>query len=384
MKPASLPREKERAMKHGTIIIVSLMLLLGLGGCKRNAANDPGGDGPAAYQITLKGTANPSTLFIPTSNSEAQSVITIRAIQNTGAPVVGRDVYLTRDTEIGYFGNYRGSMVRPTDSNGEVQVLYIIPAGTPLPSNITMNIQARIYDDTRLDNPISEIYDIIPMQIMAAEYKEVMCTLRGYAKLTCGEGIYCAMIELKDAVTGFPIITLTRESGSWDATVPYGWTGTITATKSGFSFTPTTFTFDEDFPVTGDMNDLTFYADNPAAYGALEVDTSELNIIETAGIVANTATTRDVGPNQGPRIFVTNSLNDNNIEYTISSSNPSWLKVSTGTGQTGSGVNSYGSFIVYWEANTVAGAIQRSGIITITSITPGLIATETFTVTQSP
>ena len=358
-------------MKHFAIMIVCLALVAGVTGCKRNSAVDPGGNGPAAYQITLKGTANPSTLFIPTSNTEVQSVITVRAIHNTGAPVVGRDVYLTRDTEIGYFGNYRGSIVRQTDSNGEVQVLYIIPAGTPLPSNIIMNIQARIYDDTRLDNLGSEIYDLIPLQVMAAEYKDVMCTLRGYAKLTCGEGIYCAMIELKDTVTGFPIITLTRESGSWDAQVPYGWTGTITATLSGFSFTPTTYTFDVDFPVTGDMNDLNFYADNPAAYGALAVDTSELTIKEGGGNLPNIS--------DSCTIYVTNSLNDNNIEYTVSSETPRWLTVNPGSGQTG---NTYGTFSLNWIANS--DGIERTGTITVTSITPGLIATETFTVTQDP
>ena len=86
---------KESNMKHFIIAIVCLVMVAGVSGCKRNSAFDPGGDGPAAYQITLKGTANPSTLFIPQNKSEVHSVITVRAIHNTGAPVVGRDVYLS-------------------------------------------------------------------------------------------------------------------------------------------------------------------------------------------------------------------------------------------------------------------------------------------------
>ena len=75
---------KESNMKHFIIAIVCLVMVAGVSGCKRNSAFDPGGDGPAAYQITLKGTANPSTLFIPQNKSEVQSVITVRAIHNNG------------------------------------------------------------------------------------------------------------------------------------------------------------------------------------------------------------------------------------------------------------------------------------------------------------
>lgn len=269
---------KESKMKPFAIAIVCLVLIAGVSGCKRSAAFDPGADGPAAYQITLKGTANPSTLFIPHNQPEVQSVITVRAIHNDGSPVVGREVYLTRDTELGYFGNYRGSVVRETNSNGEVQVLYIVPAGTVLPADITMYIEARIQDDTRLDNPASEIYDFIPMKVMPAEYQKsiILC---GKVMLADKSGIENAVVILSDSVTGWPIVQMTRPSGSWCAEVDYGWRGTVTASVSGLSFQPTSYTFGENNPATQSRSDLDFYASTLAALST----TSDQLTFQTSG-----------------------------------------------------------------------------------------------------
>lgn len=377
MKPAALPREKERAMKHGTIIIVSLMLLLGLGGCKRNAANDPGGDGPAAYQITLKGTANPSTLFIPRNKSEVRSVITVRAIYNDGTPVVDRDVYFTLDTALGYFSNYQPAIVRPTGGNGEVQVLYIIPSGTVLASDGFMNIEARLYADNRLDNPLSEIVDIIPMQIMAAEYDQTPITLCGKVKMSDDTGLANAIVELTETSTGWTTVLISRASGSWDVMVPFGWQGTIKATLSGFSFLPASYTFGASNPAYQSRCDLDFISVATIIYGSMNVDDSS--------IVGNAP--QDVTGLTPYTIYVTNSLNDNEIQYTISSSNPSWLQASQSTGSTNENLpntaNAYGDFDITVENDNDTGS-ARTGTITITSITPGVTQTETVTVTQDP
>jgi len=279
-------------MKHVTIAMVCLVMIAGVSGCKRNAAFDPGGGGPAAYQITLKGTANPSTLFIPQNKPEVQSVITVRALHNNGSPVVGRDVYLTRDTELGYFGNFRGSVVRETNSSGEVQVLFIIPRGTVLPAAGTMHIEARIFDDTRLDNPISEIYDFIPIQVKPAEFDETPIRLCGYVRLADGTGLENAVVVLTDSVTGWPIVTTTRPSGSWDANVTYGWQGTVTASLSGFTFQPASYTFGEANPATFSRCDLDFISTDSVS---LVVSPESITAAVTAGAYSITVTSSYAG-----------------------------------------------------------------------------------------
>ena len=291
-------------MKPFAIAIVCLVLIAGVSGCKRSAAFDPGADGPAAYQITLKGTANPSTLFIPHNEPQVQSVITVRAIHNDGAPVVGREVYLTKDSDLGHFANLRDSVTRETDANGEVQVLFIIPKGTVLPAAGTMHIEARIHDDTRLDNPISEIYDFIPIKVMPAEIKKI--TLCGKVKLASGEGIPNAVVMLTDTLTGWPMVHITRASGSWCAEVDYGWMGTITASFSGYSFSPTSYTYGVNNPVDESRYDLDF------------ISTSSPSLVVSPSALS-------FGVNGGDQsVSVGSSPTGVQIQYYATSSNTDW------------------------------------------------------------
>lgn len=328
-------------MKPFAIAIVCLVLIAGVSGCKRSAAFDPGADGPAAYQITLKGTANPSTLFIPHNKPEVQSVITVRAIHNTGAPVVGREVYLTKDCDLGHFANLRDSVTRETDANGEVQVLFLVPAGTVLPATITMHIEARIHDDTRLDNPISEIYDFIPIMVKPAELDQTPIRLCGYVRQADGTGLENAVVVLTDSVTGWPIVTTTRPSGSWDANVSYGWLGTVTASLSGFTFQPASYTFGEANPAIASRCDLNF------------ISSSDVSLVVDPDSIAAAATEGDYA------IAVTSSYSGMPISYTATTEQD-WITFLSGSdvGETP------GVISITIEENTTTSS--RPGFIVIT------------------
>ncbi|MDY0296720.1 MAG: hypothetical protein RB296_05320 [Acidobacteriota bacterium] len=352
---------KESKMKPFTIAIVCLVLIAGVSGCKRSAAFDPGADGPAAYQITLKGTANPSTLFIPHNEPQVQSVITVRAIHNDGSPVVGREVYLTKDSELGHFANLRDSVTRETDANGEVQVLFLVPAGTVLPATITMHIEARIHDDTRLDNPISEIYDFIPIKVMPAEIKKI--TLCGKVKLAFGEdgegtGIPNAVVMLTDSVTGWPMVHITRPSGSWCAEVDYGWMGTITASLSGYTFSPTSYTYGVNNPVSESRYDLDF------------ISTSLPSLVVNPSALSFGVSTND------QRVSVNSSPSGVQISYYATSSDTGWLTIrhsddATDRWDSTDLITGPNSIIIRAETNPIGNA-ARSGYITLTPSDPDI------------
>ena len=97
--------------------------------CKRRSNEDPVMGGPSGFRIILSGTANPSTLYVPTSEPAVSSLITVTALNNDGTPASGRNIVFQVDI-YGYFENYQITDIRETNSSGVATITYYIPPGT--------------------------------------------------------------------------------------------------------------------------------------------------------------------------------------------------------------------------------------------------------------
>lgn len=99
--------------------------LLFFSSCTRTNVADPDMDNNDSYYINLSGTANPSTLFIPTAGQDS-STIHLLAHFNTGEPVVGREILLKLDDDIGYFPNDKRTITLVTNSQGRASTIYTV------------------------------------------------------------------------------------------------------------------------------------------------------------------------------------------------------------------------------------------------------------------
>ena len=244
---------------------IILILIISIGiftiiSCKRSEVNDPGMTGPAGFRIILSGIANPSTLYTTNNGSLLTSVINVRATNNDGSPAVDKNIIFEQyvDSNIyGYFDNNYNAAVGKTDGQGNVQKTFKIPYGNYIQGNSTITIKVTLSDSGRLDNSLSEIYDLIPLKLISRggeNPEEGDIKICGRVVTNEGAALQGVYVDFTQGVAG-PVIT--RVSGSWDVLVPSGWSGYIIPTKSGYHFNPESY-FVEN--VNAPISDINFIA----------------------------------------------------------------------------------------------------------------------------
>lgn len=231
-------------------IILILIISIGvftINSCKRSDVNDPNMTGHAGFRIILSGTANPSTLYTTDTGSLLSSAIIVRALNNDGSPAVNKNIIFEQyggSNIYGYFDNKYNVVVGKTDGQGYVQKTFKIPYSNYIQGTFTITIKVTLSDDGRLDNSLSEVYDFIPLQLIARGSEappEGDIKISGEVVTTEGSGLGGVTIEFTQGVSGTAV---SRESGSWDTLVPYGWTGYVIPTKSGYHFNPQSYLLD--------------------------------------------------------------------------------------------------------------------------------------------
>lgn len=231
-------------------IILILMISIGIfaiTSCKRSEVNDPDMTGPAGFRIILSGTANPSTLYTTDNGSLLTSAIIVRALNNDGSPAVDKNVIFEQyvDSNIyGYFDNKYNVAVGITDGQGYVQKTFKIPYSNYIQGNSTITIKVTLSDSGRLDNSLSEVYDLIPLQLISrggVAPPEGDIQIGGEVLTTGGSGLAGVAIGFTQGISGTAV---SRDSGSWGTLAPYGWTGYVIPTKSGYHFNPQSYLLD--------------------------------------------------------------------------------------------------------------------------------------------
>lgn len=336
------------------IVLVTGILILNMISCKRNKEGVPEMIPNAGFRISLSGTASPSTLYVPETQPPVYSEITIRALHSDGSPAAGFDVIIQGDL-IGYLDDFKTSLVRTTDASGMVRLTYFLPPAANIKASIMTNVYTTLVDDGRLDHLYSVVEDLIPIRIIPYLGQGVI--IHGHITTPAGNGVEGVTVELLAGDVGLTsAVTVTRSSGSYEFFVPAGWYGTITPNSAGYTFYPTSYTFDQTNPIISDIDNLDFVAIF-AGGDTLTVDITQLPVpIEGDTQVIN----------------VYNSTGDTPINYFIVSDS-NWIHVSPSTGSTP------GSFTITVDEN-LTGA-SRSGNVTV-SATSTVSASVTISINQ--
>jgi len=323
-----------------SILILSFLLggLLITTSCKRTKESDPDMIPNAGFRISISGTANPSTLYVPVSQPYVSSQISVKALNNDGSPATNYNV-IFQVGQYGYLDGYKLSDVRTTDSNGSVNHLFFLPAGANIKGEIMTQLYVTLADDGRLDNQtLSEIYDVIPIRIVPAIQQGVL--IHGDVLTPNGSGVEGVAIQLDGDGSYSDGVTVTRASGSYDFYVSGGWYGTITPNAAGYTFIPDSYTFDQTNPIVNDRQNLDFVA-----------------IFESGDTLAADVTQWIVPVEGGTQeVNVYNGTGDAAIDYIVLPDS-SWIHVSPNNGVTP------GNFTITVDENTTGE--DRSGTITI-------------------
>jgi hypothetical protein len=320
-------------------IIISVLVgaLLITTSCKRTKESNPDMIPNAGFHISLSGTANPSTLYVPMTQPYVSSQISVRAVNNDGSAAAGYNV-IFQVGQYGYLDGYKLSDVRTTDTNGNVSHLFFLPAGTNVKGDVMTQLYVTLVDDSRLDHSGSEIYDVIPIRILPAYQQGVL--IHGDVLTPSGSGVEGVAIEMNGEDNKADGVAVTRSSGSYDLYVLAGWYGTITPTATGYSFIPQSYTFDPTTPLVADIMNLDFVA------------------IFQSGDTLATDVTQWAVPVEGgtQQVNVYNGTGDAAINYIVLPDSP-WIHVSPNSGVTP------GKFTITVDENTTG--TDRTGTITI-------------------
>ena len=170
-------------MNKKTAVCFIVFLLLVSFSCKRDIIEEPQLSGPAGFYITLKGSADPSVLYLEKSSSlRPRTTLSVQVLNNDGSPVVGRPVYFEQwssgkviKVTLGYFdtpSQYVGT--RYTNSFGMAQIVFNAPSSQHVSENTTMYIRAILgagRNDYRKDEGyLDSIQDWIPIQLIHHTY----------------------------------------------------------------------------------------------------------------------------------------------------------------------------------------------------------------------
>ncbi len=337
--------------RYGLIILLAFGLVL-LSSCTRSSVEDPDMKGGAGFRIQVSGTASPSVLYVPEHLPSVYSDITARVLKNDGSPAINYTVIFQTDA-FGYFDNYKLSDTRTTDGGGNARIRFFIPPGTRAIGDTSIDLKATVVDDGRNDIPfLSEIYDYIPIRIIPYDAKE-MVVVSGHVYACSGLlGLPGVVLTLSNGGG----LAVSRNSGSYDTYVPWGWTGEITAQSEGFTFVPTSITIAT--PLYQDLGGQDFFG-TASSYGLVASPTT-FDLEATAS--------------SGNEVWVGSVDNICQISYRVSSG-ADWITITSGA--TGTTV---GTFQFSVTAN--ASGAKRTGDISIISTTAGVISEVIVTVSQ--
>ena len=330
--------------RYGIIILLAFGLIL-LSSCTRKNVDDPDMTGGAGFRIQISGTASPSTLYVPENLPSVHSNITARVLKNDGSPAVNYKVIFQTDA-LGYFEDYQLSDTKTTDGGGNARIKFYIPPGTRAIGDTRVELKATVVDDGRNDIPfLSEIYDYIPIRVIPYDAKE-MVVIKGHVYACSGvQGLPGVVLTF----SGGAGIAISRSSGSYDAFVPWGWTGEITAEAEGFTFVPDSITIST--PLYKDIAGQDFFG-----------------TASDYGLVATPAT-YDVGAAGASNLEIWVGSVDNicSISYRISSG-ADWITIVSGE-ETGVTENTF-----HFDVSANGSGSSRSGEISVMSTTPGVIS----------
>ncbi len=340
-------------LKRNGLVILLFFGLIFLASCTRSSVEDPDMTGGAGFRLQVSGTANPSVLYVPEELPSVYSDITARVLKNDGSPAVNYTVIFQTDM-YGYFDNYKLSDTRTTDGGGNARIKFFIPPGTRAIGDTRIDLKATVVDDGRNDIPIlSEIYDNIPIRIIPYDAKE-MVAVSGTVYVCSGAlGLPGAVITFSNGGG----LTVSRNSGSYDIFVPWGWSGEISAELQGFSFTPDIITIST--PLYSDVVGQDFFG-TASDYGLVA---SPVNFdIGTAG-------------SSGIEVWMGSVDNICPISYRVSSG-ADWITIVSGE-ESGTTVDTF-----HFDVSANVSGSQRSAEISIISTTPGVISEVTVNVSQ--
>lgn len=320
-----------------SVLIIGIFILT-LTSCKRNKEGEPEVIPNAGFRISLSGTANPSTLYVPEAQPPRNSQISVKASRNNGEPAEGFQV-IFQVGSVGYLNDFKASVVETTDGRGMVYATYFLPPNVKT-SGFT-SITVTLVDDGRLDSTLAVVEDVIPIRIIP--YMTQGIIIHGRVTTPAGNGVGGVTITLDGDIGLADAVTVTRPSGSYEFFVAAGWYGTITPSSEGYSFIPPSYFFDASAPVISDIYDLDFIAIF-AGGQTLAVDVTRWDNIPI------------VGGTQVVNVY--NGSGDAPISYIIIPDS-NWIHVSPNSGTTP------GSFTITVDENTTGAA--RSGNVTITA-----------------
>lgn len=339
--------------KRNGLVILLVFGLVFLASCTRSSVEDPDMTGGAGFRIQVSGTANPSVLYVPEELPSVYSDITARVLKNDGTPAVNYTVIFQTDV-YGYFENYKLSDTRSTDGGGNARIRFFIPPGTRAIGDTRIDLKATVVDDGRNDIPIlSEIYDNIPIRIIPYDAKE-MVAISGSVFACSG------VLGLPGVVLTFSNgggLTVSRNSGSYDIYVPWGWSGDISADLEGFTFNPTTISIPT--PLYADVVGQDFFG-TASDYGLVASPTSfDVSATGASGLEVWMGSVDNVCP----------------ISYRVTSG-ADWIIIVSGE-EAGTTVNTF-----HFNVSANATGSQRSAEISVISTTPGVISEVTINVSQ--
>ncbi|MGD2084857.1 MAG: BACON domain-containing carbohydrate-binding protein [Candidatus Aminicenantes bacterium] len=346
-------------MRKKNLSVITSILIIGIfilttTSCKRNKEGEPGVIPNAGFRISLSGTANPSTLYVPETGQPVFSEIIVRALNSNGTPAEGFDV-IFREGLYGYFNNFKNSVVDTTDSQGIAQATFFLPPGASIKADVMTNVTVTLVDNGRMDNSLSPVEDVIPIRLVP--YVTQGITIHGRITTPAGNGVEGVSVTLDGDVGLADAVTVTRPSGSYEFFVAAGWYGIITPSSEGYTFVPDSYTFDVSSPIVVDIYDLDFVA-----------------IFAGGQTLAADVTTWDNVPIAGDTqvVNVYNGTGDSPISYfVVPDSN--WIHVSPNSGTTP------GSFTITVDENTTG--TDRNGNITI-SATDTSVSSVTISISQ--
>jgi len=336
------------------LIIATVAGFVTLSSCKRSNVDDPEVIGPAGFRISLVGSANPSTLYIPDTTPAVYSIIKVRVLKNDATPVTGHDVVFQHGG-YGYFEGFKASAVKTTNAAGEAQITYFLPPGTAVKAEQVTTLTATLVDAGRIDTSIlSEVVDYIPIRVIP--YISTGIVLAGNITTPAGSGIENVVVTFAGSDGNKSGFSLSQSDGSFEFLVGGGWYGTVTATADGYTFTPPSYEFFNTSSIYNDYNSLNFVGVFDGGNNLAADVTQWLVQVE--------------GGTQSVNVY--NATGDSPIGYTVLA-NTDWLHVSTTNGVTP------GNFIMTAEENHTGE--DRTGEITIPS-TDTAVSTVTVNVTQ--
>ena len=138
-----------RRARCASALALSLALGLGAMGCGMDDVEIPELDGPSVLGQNLKLTVTPDII---TADGFSTALVTVTLNDQNGAPMSGRDVFLSIADERGRtadIGEFRGSngpgtgMTVRTNAQGVAQAVYEAPARTDATGNLSITISGR-------------------------------------------------------------------------------------------------------------------------------------------------------------------------------------------------------------------------------------------------